>query len=191
MKRERIGDRIKQFREIKRLSREELAARSGLDEEFISSVESNETSPPLGHLLKISRALGIRMANFLDDEIARDPIVFRASDRAGGPEGHQEEGVTTPDSLVFYSLGKGKLDRHMEPFFIEVNPVPAGQVKVSQHEGEEFIAVLSGEVEVQYGSETIVLAPGDSVYYSSNVPHRIVARGNRKAEIYAVVYFNV
>jgi transcriptional regulator with XRE-family HTH domain len=188
---EKIGDRVKKFREIKGIDQGELAERSGLDPAFIASVESNETSPPLGYLLKISRALGIRMANFLDDKIAKDPIVNRASDRAGEDEASKSMGVSTPDSLVFYSLGKGKLDRHMEPFFIEVHPVPAGQVKVSQHEGEEFIAVLAGEVEIQYGSETYTLGPGDSLYYSSSVPHRIVALGNRKAEIYAVVYFNV
>ncbi|NIR13573.1 MAG: cupin domain-containing protein, partial [Desulfobacterales bacterium] len=49
-------------------------------------------------------------------------------------------------------------------FYIEVLPQPPGQVKVSQHEGEEFIAVLSGEVELQYGKDTFNLGPGDSAY---------------------------
>ncbi|UCF31818.1 MAG: helix-turn-helix transcriptional regulator [bacterium] len=191
MERERIGDRVKQFREIKRMSLEDLALRSGLEAEFLRSIENHEASPPIGYLLKISRALGIRMANFLDDQIGADPIISRAAERSGKDETHMEKGVSTPDSMVYYSLGTGKLDRHMEPFFIEINPVPAGQVKVSTHEGEEFIAVLSGTIEVQYGSETFILGPGDSLYYSSNVPHRVIAAGNKRAEIYAVLYFNV
>ncbi|NIR13574.1 MAG: helix-turn-helix transcriptional regulator, partial [Desulfobacterales bacterium] len=58
----RIGDRIRNFREIKRLSREELAARSGLEIDFIEQVEDNTVKPALGTLLKFSRAMGIRLA---------------------------------------------------------------------------------------------------------------------------------
>jgi quercetin dioxygenase-like cupin family protein len=78
----------------------------------------------------------------------------------------------------------------MEPFFIEVLPQPPGQVKVSQHEGEEFIAVVSGQVELQYGKDTYRLEAGDSAYYSSDVSHRIVALNDEKAEIFAVIYFH-
>ena len=92
--------------------------------------------------------------------------------------------------LAFHSLGKGKIDRHMEPFFIDVLPQPPGQVKVSQHDGEEFIVVMSGEIELQYGGDTYVLKPGDSVYYGSDMPHRVVALNDRKAQIIAVIYFN-
>ncbi len=92
--------------------------------------------------------------------------------------------------LAFFPLGKGKIDRHMEPFFIDVLPQPPGQVKVSQHEGEEFIVVMSGEIELQYGEETCRLGPGDSVYYGSDTPHRLVALNGKRARIIAVIYFN-
>ena len=190
MDRERLGDRVRKFREFKRLDAEELARRSGLDADFVLAVEEHRTTPSLGALLKISRALGIRLANFLDDEIARDPLVFKAGERVGRERTELGSGKDVPESLVFYSLGKGKIDRHMEPFFIEVLPQPAGRVKVSVHEGEEFIAVISGQIELQYGAETCILSPGDSAYYSSDVPHRLVALNDVKAEIYAILYFN-
>jgi quercetin dioxygenase-like cupin family protein len=60
---------------------------------------------------------------------------------------------------------------------------------LSSHEGEEFIVVVSGEVEIIYGQETHVLKPGDSIYYNSIVPHHVSSRNNKKAEIYAVLYF--
>ncbi|UCF88170.1 MAG: cupin domain-containing protein [bacterium] len=186
----KIGDRIRNFREIKRLSREELAERSKLEIGFIQQVEDNTVTPALGTLLKFSRAMGIRLANFLDASVSRDPIVVRSSDRdvAGKTELSSEIGV--PSSLIFHHLAQGKIDRHMEPFYIEVLPKPPGQVKVSQHEGEEFIAVLSGEVELQYGKDTFKLGQGDSAYYSSDVAHRIVALNEEKAEIFAVIYFH-
>ena len=186
----RIGDRVRSFREIKRLSKEELAERSGLDVNFIEQVEENSVKPALGTLLKFSRAMGIRMANFLDASVSRDPVVARSGDRDGvqRTELSSESGV--PSSLIFHHLAQGKIDRHMEPFFIEVLPQPPGQVKVSQHEGEEFIAVVSGEIELQYGKDTYKLESGDSAYYSSDVPHRIIAINDEKAEIFAVIYFH-
>ena len=190
MEGDKIGDRIRNFREIKRLSTEELAERSGLDVNFIEQVEENSVQPALGTLLKFSRAMGIKMANFLVASVSRDPVVVRSGDIDGvqRTELSSESGV--PSSLIFHHLAQGKIDRHMEPFFIEVLPQPPGQVKVSQHEGEEFIAVVSGEIELQYGKDTFRLKPRDSAYYSSDVPHRIVALNDEKAEIYAVTYFH-
>lgn len=186
----RMGDRVRNFREIKQLSKEELAERSGLDIQFIEQVEENSVKPALGTLLKFSRAMGIRMANFLDATVSRDPVVVRAGDRDGKQTAELSSESGVPTSLVFHHLGQGKIDRHMEPFFIEILPQPPGQVKVSQHEGEEFIAVVSGEIELQYGKDTYNLNPRDSVYYSSDVPHRLVALNDEKAEIFAVIYFH-
>jgi transcriptional regulator with XRE-family HTH domain len=185
-----MGGRVRKFRDIKRLTAEELAERAGLEAALLTRIEDNEVKPSLGTLLKISRAMGIRLANFLDDSVGPDPIVVRASDRDVLGETELSSGADAPTSLEFHSLGRGKIDRHMEPFYIEVVPRPPGQVKVSRHEGEEFIVVLSGKVELQYGKDTYILEPGDSVYYSSDVSHRLVALNEEKAEIIAVIYFH-
>jgi quercetin dioxygenase-like cupin family protein len=76
----------------------------------------------------------------------------------------------------------------MEPFYIEILPEPPEDKKLSSHEGEEFMVVLSGEVEIFYGQETCILKQGDSIYYNSVIPHYVSCRGGR-AEIYAVLYF--
>ena len=60
--------------------------------------------------------------------------------------------------------------------------------KLSTHEGEEFIVVISGQVELVYGRETYVLDPGDSMYYNSVVPHFVGTADEGTAEIYAVLY---
>lgn len=186
----RIGDRIRNFREIKQLSRQQISERSGLDVEYIEQVEENSVRPALGTLLKFSRAMGIKLANFLDASVRADPIVVRSGDREGLQTADISSESGAPTSLIFHHLGQGKIDRHMEPFFVEILPRPPGQVKVSQHEGEEFIAVVSGEIELQYGKDTYKLGPLDSVYYSSDIPHRLVALNDKKAEIFAVIYFH-
>lgn len=76
----------------------------------------------------------------------------------------------------------------MEPFFINIAPAPANEYEMSSHEGEEFIMVTDGEIEINYGNETYVLKKGDSIYYDSIVPHHVHAYNNQTASILAVVY---
>lgn len=181
-----IGQRIKKLRQARELSRQDLAKRTNTAPEFIQELEEQDLSPSLGPLLKISRALGTRLGTFLDDQQSQDPLIIRLQDR------DQELGLITgkngPESLRFYSLGKGKTDRHMEPFFIQVLPESAQDRTQSSHEGEEFLVVLSGELEVLYDDQTHHLGPGDSIYYNSVVPHCVSCKGQEPAEIYAVLY---
>ncbi len=186
MNAEKVGTRIKKYREQRGLSREELAERTGLDLSFITSIEDENIYPSLGPLLKLARSLGVRLGTFLDDQITRDPLIVRLEERK--EELSMLMGKDKPVALKFHSLGRGKSDRHMEPFFIELLPESAEDKKLSSHEGEEFIVVLSGEVEVVYGNETYILKKGDSVYYNSVVPHHVSCHGQGKAEIYAVMY---
>lgn len=180
-----IGARMLRLREGQNVSREELSRRSGLDVEFIREIEEEDIYPSLGPLLKISRALGLRLGTFLDDQFSQDPLIVHTSERK--EELSMLKGKGKPVALKFHSLGRGKKDRHMEPFFIEILPEPAEDKKPSSHEGEEFIVVISGEVELHYGPEISILKPGDSAYYNSLVPHYVSCLGPR-AEIYAVLY---
>ncbi|MFW5730086.1 MAG: helix-turn-helix domain-containing protein [Desulfonatronovibrionaceae bacterium] len=187
MIKENIGSKIKKFRELEEIRLEELADRSGLDQNYIQSLEEGQMQPALGPLLKISRALGTRLGTFLDDTITQDPLVVRLKERE--EEKSLLKGVDKPEALRFFSLGRGKSDRHMEPFYIEIFPESAEQNTLSSHEGEEFIVVVSGQVQVKYGQEIYVLKPGDSIYYNSVVPHHVSVLNQEKAEIYAVLYF--
>ena len=182
---EKIGARILRLREGQNVSRDELSNRSGLDADFIRAIEEENIYPSLGPLLKISRALGTRLGTVLDDQFSQDPLIMRLMDRK--EELSMLKGKGKPVALKFHSLGRGKKDRHMEPFYIEILPEPDEDKKTSSHEGEEFIVVLSGEVELSYGREISILKPGDSAYYNSLVPHCVSCRGP-KAEIYAVLY---
>ncbi|HCO12140.1 MAG TPA: cupin domain-containing protein [Desulfonauticus sp.] len=187
MTKEKIGQRIKKFREMEDITLAELSTRTGLDEDFLRAVEEENIYPSLGPLLKIARALGTRLGTFLDDTISQDPLIIRLEERS--EELTILKGKNKPTSLRFYSLGKGKSDRHMEPFFVEILPESSTEKKLSSHEGEEFIVVHSGEIELIYGQETYILKEGDSVYYNSIVPHYLSCKGDKPASIYAVLYF--
>ncbi len=186
MSKENVGVRIRKLREEQEISRETLAERSGLGPDFITRIEESGNPPSLGPLLKIARGLGVRLGTFLDDHVSRDPLIVRLEERQAGLNMHQDQ--DGPVALRFFPLGLGKTDRHMEPFFIQVLPESSTEKSLSFHEGEEFIVVSSGEIEIRYGQETYRLKAGDSVYYNSAVPHHLGTAGPEPAEIYAVLY---
>jgi mannose-6-phosphate isomerase-like protein (cupin superfamily)/DNA-binding Xre family transcriptional regulator len=183
-----VSRRIKKIMQETDISVDDLEKRTGLNRDFLDMIwEEKEISPALGPLLKISRSLGVRLGTLLDDQISVDPLIVRNNEREQNlHETHPDKGK--PDVLTFYALGRGKTDRHMEPFFIEIYPQPARDIQLSSHEGEEFIVVTSGEIEVTYGRETHRLQPGDSIYYNSIVPHYVRCVSETRATIYAVLY---
>jgi len=186
MKTEKVGQRIRTFMARQELSLETLAQRTGLESGFLSTVIEDDVYPSLGPLLKIARALDVRLGTFLDDQISSDPLVVRRDDRK--QEMSMLRGKDKPVALKFYSLGSGKSDRHMEPFYVELLPESEKARDMSSHEGEEFIVVYAGRVEVSYGTEIYVLEAGDSIYYNSIVPHYVSCKGAQPAAIYAVLY---
>ncbi|MGL4492178.1 MAG: cupin domain-containing protein, partial [Tannerellaceae bacterium] len=81
-----------------------------------------------------------------------------------------------------------KSGRHMEPFIINIEASEGADFVMSTHEGEEFIFVLDGVVEINYGKHKYILEEGDSIYYDSIVAHHVHAAAGNTARILAVVY---
>ncbi|QHN07532.1 helix-turn-helix domain-containing protein [Methanothermobacter sp. THM-2] len=182
-----VGERIKQLRDNQNITLEELAERSGVNRELIKKIEEGDILPSLTPLIKISRTLGVRLGTLLDDRVQDEPVIVRRgkTQRVIHFSGYEESADTS--NLNFHSLGAGKSDRHMEPFLIDVE-LHSDDFELSSHEGEEFIYVLEGEIEVIYGQEKYRLGEGDSIYYDSVVPHHLHAAGENDAKILAVVY---
>lgn len=90
--------------------------------------------------------------------------------------------------MNYYSLAGSKAERHMEPFVIDIAPAREMDFIMSSHEGEEFIMVLEGILEISYGKTTYILEEGDSIYYDSIVPHHVHSYEGKPAKILAVVY---
>jgi mannose-6-phosphate isomerase-like protein (cupin superfamily) len=128
----------------------------------------------------------MRLGTFLDDHVSKDPLIVRLEERQAGLNMHQVK--DSPIALRFFPLGHGKTDRRMEPFFIDVLPESSRDRTLSSHEGEEFIVVAAGEIEIVYGQETHRLKAGDSIYYNSVVPHHVGTAGSEPAQIYAVLH---
>lgn len=75
----------------------------------------------------------------------------------------------------------------MEPFMVTLVPSKAKK-ELSTHEGQEFIYILEGAMEVTLEDFTDVLYPGDSIYYDSTIPHLVRCHGDKETVILAVLY---
>jgi transcriptional regulator with XRE-family HTH domain len=180
------GERIAELCKTYSMSRETLAERSGLDIELIRRIEEEGFIPDLAPLLKLSRALGVRLGTLLDDHEELGPVITRSGEAdfsarfvAAGAPANSNQGHT------FHALAADKGSRHMEPFIVDMEH-DEDQPK-SSHEGEEFIYVLSGAMKVEYGKDVYMINAGDSIYYDSIVPHRVFSSGG-PTKILAVIY---
>ena len=184
-----IGSKIKGIRETKNLTIEEIAERSGLTVEQINSIENDVNLPSLGPLIKIARARGVRLGTFMDDNDDLGPIVTRAADREKDSRISFANGARdSRKHMEYHPLAQRKAGRHMEPFVIDINPEQSPEFQLSAHEGEEFIYVMQGEIEIVYGKETYTLKEGDSIFYDSIVKHHVHGAPGKSAKILAVVY---
>jgi len=181
-----VGEKIKSIREQKNITRENLSERSGLTLDQIAAIEENVNVPSLAPLIKIARVLGVRLGTFLDDNDELGPVVTRKTDNVKSIS-FSNNAAEARKHMDYFSLSKSKSGRHMEPFIIDIAASDT-DFSLSSHEGEEFIYVLEGAVEVNYGKETHLLREGDSIYYDSIVAHHVHAANNGTAKILAVVY---
>jgi transcriptional regulator with XRE-family HTH domain len=139
----------------------------------LSKIENGKTIPPIGTLVKIAQALNTEVSDLLDAEsnVERD-------DKICVVRSWQREPVVRGGSSFGYdyiALAHKKHHKRMEPF-VMVFPTTIGRDVRFEHAGEEFIFILEGEVEFEVTADgkakVWVLAPGDSVYFDSRLPHR-------------------
>ena len=183
-----VGEKIKSIRETKQISVSELAERTGLAEEQINRIENNVDIPSLAPLIKIARALGVRLGTFLDDQDEVGAVVCRKEELNNSTISFSNNAMNARTHMQYHSLSNSKADRHMEPFIIDIQTTEETNYELSSHEGEEFIFVMEGAVEIAYGKKTHVIEAGDSIYYDSIVPHHVHGFQGQAAKILAVVY---
>ncbi|MFB3885284.1 MAG: cupin domain-containing protein [Thermodesulfobacteriota bacterium] len=182
----RVGEKIKALREQKGLSLKEVADLTGFSTALLSQMENHLVSPSLGTMIKLANALEVRVGSFLGETQGEPFTIVRKEERKKVSRFASKEGVKYGYS--YESLGFEKKDRHMEPFIVTLEPATVKTSKTSVHEGEEFIFVLEGEMEVILGNHTDVLHPGDSIYYDSMIPHRVQCHQDKLTRILAVLY---
>jgi transcriptional regulator with XRE-family HTH domain len=180
-----VAERVKRAREKRALSLLDISRRTGIGVSFLSEIEEGQSAPPLGTIIKLAKALEMKMGYFISGDELRPFTIVRRGDR---------KVVSRYDSrrdkhygYGYESLAPYKKNRHMEPFLVTLQPATTEEER-STHDGQEFIFVLSGRMEVRLGEEMHLLEPGDAIYYDSTVPHLVKCHGQETTRILAVLY---
>ena len=182
-----IGQKIRNIRQERRLTLQDLSAATELSKPLLSQIENEQVIPPLATLLRISKALKIPLQTFFEEEDnTQKCLVIKAGESSRMHRRPQHGGP--PQPYLYHSLAYGKKHKHMEPFLVEFDPSQTAEPQAVQHSGEEFFYVLEGSVELTHGGEIYILNPGDSVYWDSNELHSLKALGERVARGIAVLY---
>ena len=179
-----LGARIREAREMHELTLEDLSSRTGIPVDRLDDLEADRMAPPLGQLVRLGKALDMKMGYFLSTGADRPMCVVRAD--SGPKVARRGKKASEQSCYVYESLAAEKANRTMEPFLVSM--VPTEFRDLSTHDGQEFLFVLEGEVRAQVGNEVEVLRPGDSVYYDSASPHLITCHGKKPARILAVLH---
>jgi transcriptional regulator with XRE-family HTH domain len=169
----RLGKRIFELRAARRLTQDRLGIAAGITKGYLSKIENSKLIPPIGTLVRIAQVLDTDVADLLGTDSSPNHdetiCIVRSWEREMVIKGGSSFGYD------YIALAQKRHHKQMEPF-VMVFPSEVDKQIRFEHIGEEFMFILSGEVEfeavIDGRTKTWVLSPGDSAYFDSTIPHR-------------------
>lgn len=169
-----VSRKVRKAREEQGLSLRQLSEKAHVSPSTIHKIESNQISPTLGTILKITRALGKDLQSFLDGD-ERTDVAFCPSERRQRIH---------PAGLKFAIelLSEGISDQRFSGLLLIV---PPGGRRGSHllHLGEELQHCLSGTVEFTIHGKRYLLEEGDTIHFKSDLKHSWVNVGKEEARL--------
>ena len=170
---------------------QDLARRSGVSLSTLSKIENAQVAPTFDTLVKAAHGLGIGFETLLADSDSEPPAP--AAKRTGGrlivTRGRDAFKFSTP-MYEYHVHANGLRRKFMTPLIMDVKAQTLDNAASwSSHEGEEFILVLSGTVEMHTEFyEPVRLKTGDSAYIDSDMAHIFLKIGEDEARIASICY---
>ncbi len=171
-----IGKRLSKMRREKKLTLKNLANETGLSTDRISQIEKGEIIPPVAVILQLSKALEIDSS-----------ILLREEKKLAGKQSDADYQKRTED-YTYETLTPEARHKRLKAFKISIDPKSDHKGVSYQHQGEEFVYVLKGRVEVTVGENKNTLTPGKSLHFNSSIIHKLRNTSDKKAELLVVLY---
>lgn len=182
-----ITKRLKEIRLSKKLTLEKLAKLTGFTKGYLSQIENSNQPPPIYTLSRISNALGVDVSELFAQ--AFETIPYQEITIGRRDQHNLQNRESTPYGYIFEDLAPMKKGKNMEPFIVTVGFDRKIDVqKDFRHDGEEFIYVLEGTLELFFKGESFILEKGDSVYFDADKPHSGKSLGEKEAKLLIVMY---
>lgn len=170
----RIGQNLKIFRKAAGLSQKNLAEAVGFSSTLISRIENGFVRPSLSTLEVVSNSLKVDIGFFFKDEDQRRFTISRKdSDR---------KTISGKTGELIELIVEGVDNAYMEPVIVTLKGKDQeDQVDLTVHDGQEFMYVLDGKMELTLGTKKYILETGDAAYWYGDIPHRGISLSKHTA----------
>lgn len=174
--------RLKRLRELKGITLEELAARTGLTKSYLSKVERGVSVPSVSTALRLAEAFETGVADLFGVTVSNnDFVVVRKDDR----KPFSRKGAT--NGYRYEAIAPGQTHGLFEAFVVHPPFEEPPDYKRSQHPGHEMLFVVKGKVDVLLPHTSVKLSAGDSMVFSGRMPHRVLSVRPQRAEALVVI----
>ncbi|MBE6287366.1 MAG: helix-turn-helix domain-containing protein [Mediterranea massiliensis] len=176
-----IAERLRGLRDVLDLTAADVAADCGISVEEYQKAESGESDISVSMLQTIARQYNMSLDVLMFGEEPKMSTYFLT--RAG-------KGVSVERSKAYKyeSLASGFRDRKSDPFIVTVEPKPSDTpMHLNSHPGQEFNYVLEGRLLLNINGKELILNPGDSLYFNSQLPHGMKALDGNPVRFLATI----
>jgi len=170
-----IGEKLRALRLRKKVGLVELGRHTGLSPALLSKIERGKLFPTLPTLLRIAMVFSIGLEFFFTDERKRRIVaIVRRKGRQRFPEKPDAGEV----AFHFECLDFLAVERKLNTYYAEFQPLAPAKVCLHQHPGIEFMYLICGKLGLRIGEEESTIEKGDAIYFDSNLPHGYRRIGN-------------
>jgi len=170
-----VGKKIKKARTEKKYTLDRVANETGFSIDYLKEIETGKAIPPVGALLQIARALEIDSGSLLREPESKLQSRIKAHTKR-------------TDNYAYTTLTPGAENKHLKAFRVTIEAQQDHRGVDYHHEGEEFVYVLKGKIEVTVGEHVNTLENGDSLHFNSGIRHKLKSISDEQAELLVVIY---
>ena len=175
-----IGARVRQERQSRRWTLDQLAEAAGMSRRMVVNVEQGAANPSVGTLLRISDALGVGLPALVERPGPKPVKVTRHGDGAvlwsseSGGRGVLVAGTEPPDVVELWDWTLGPGDHHSS--------------EAHTPGTKELVQVQQGMIRVEVAGQPVTLEAGDAVAFGSDVAHSYANPGTQPARFCLAVF---
>jgi transcriptional regulator with XRE-family HTH domain len=172
-----LGLHIKKIRLDRGLTLADVAKQIGVTSGLLSQIENEITTPSISSLIEILRVFKMPLSVFFQQLEKDDVIVSRS---------YEEETIKGVRGVIVTLLASKLSNNVLESYTIKLTTNEVLQLKTIQSEinGERFLLVKKGSIEIKLSKEKHVLSQGDSINFKSHLECSITRKGRAIAEIF-------
>jgi transcriptional regulator with XRE-family HTH domain len=169
-----FAEKMRKLRKEKKISLEEISKKTGLPISFLTDIEEGKISPSVSDIIQISKVFSIDSGAFLSVKEREKKRIESYTKRS---ESYSYK-VLTPDAKK----------THLKAFLVTIEPKQDHKMVEYHHEGEEFIYVLEGVLEIIVGKKRRVLKKGESIHFNSEITHKLKNLSSQNTQLIVVIY---